>query len=122
MPDSLTFGNLLSLSQHQGFITENSPAEITAAQNNYAIGNYTVLRLSTDASRAITGFTGGFRGRILIIINVGAQDIVFANNSASSAAGNKIITGTGADVTIVATKSIIFYYDKTGAVWRLLAS
>ncbi len=122
MTQYLPFGNFLSLTQFQGFIPENTPAQITAAQNNYAIGNYTVLRLDTDASRAITGMTGGFKGRILIIINVGAQDIVFANNSASSAVGNKIITGTGADVTITTTKSIIFYYDKTSAVWRLIAT
>ncbi len=122
MTEYLPFGNFLSLTQFQGFIPENTPAQITAAQNNYAIGNYTVLRLSTDASRNITGFTGGFQGRILIIINVGAQNIVLVNNSGSSSTGNKIITGTGADVTLATTTSALLYYDKTSAVWRIIAT
>ncbi len=114
--------SLLSLSRWQNFITENSPAQLTAAQNNYAIGNYTVLRISTDASRAITGMTGGFKGRILIIINVGAQPLVLSNNSASSAAANRITTGTGADVTVATLTSAILYYDSTSTVWRILAT
>jgi hypothetical protein len=102
-------------------LNENTPAQITAAQNNYNPGDYDVLRLSTDASRTITGFAGGVKGRVLIIVVVGTNDLVLSNNNAGSAVGNRIVTGTGANVTLSAAETIILYYDSTAAVWRPLS-
>ncbi|WP_204308203.1 hypothetical protein, partial [Klebsiella aerogenes] len=50
-----------------------SPTQITANQNDYApTGHATAstLRLSSDASRNVTGLAGGADGRIVIIHNV----------------------------------------------------
>ena len=46
---------------------ENSPAQITANQNNYIPGNYDVLRLTSSAAYTITGITTGVKGRKLRI-------------------------------------------------------
>jgi len=97
--------------------TTNS--QITADQNNYAIGAGTFFRLTSDAARTLTGLTGGFDGKQLIIVNVGSQNILLADQSGSSTAANRIITGTGATVTISPDQIAVLIYDATTARWRL---
>ncbi len=94
-------------------------AQITANQNDYAIGNGSAFRVSSDASRNVTGITGGFGGKLLIIINVGAQSIVLQNQNTGSAAANRIITGTGADYTLATLKTVMLIYDATTTRWNL---
>ena len=97
---------------------ENSPTQITADQNDYAPGDYDVLRLSTDASRAITGLSGGVKGRRLLLINVGAFNFTLPHQSGSSAIANRIITKSGATVTVAPNGSAELYYDSTTLRWR----
>lgn len=104
-----------------------SPAQITADQNDYnpestATNRSSFWRLSTDASRTVTGIANGLDGRILVIANAGSFDLVIANQSASSTAGNRIITGTGADVTVAADGTATLIYDNTTARWRILTA
>lgn len=98
-----------------------SPAQITADQNDYALNaTATLIRLNTDASRTITGFNAtGNNGRLVMIINVGANDLVLANENAGSSAANRIITGTGADLTLTAGQSCWLIYDETSTRWRV---
>ena len=119
--DSPTFEGLTldSLTLNAVFkLVDNSPAQITANQNNYAPGDFSVLRLSTDASRDVTGFSGGAQGRLLILFNVGANDIVLKHQDANSTAGNRILANTAADITISANEIAFLWYDSTTARWR----
>lgn len=96
-----------------------SPSQITADQNNYAPTGYdtcTSMRLSTDASRTITGIQGGTDGRKLIIHNIGSFDLVLADESGSSTAGNRF--ALDADVTLGTDQSTDFWYDSTTSRWR----
>ena len=106
-------------------LVDTSPAQITANQNDYnpeltATNRATVWRLSSDASRNITGIANGLQGRLLVILNVGSFDIVLTNQDASSLAANRIITGTGTSVTVAADERAILLYDSTTARWRFL--
>lgn len=109
---------LLSGSYEQ--LSVNSPAQIVANQNDYAPGAFAELRLTTDASRNITGFANPQLGRILTIINAGAQNIVLQNQNAGSTALNRIITGTGADMTLTPDQSVTLHYDNTTGRWRVV--
>lgn len=105
---------------------EFSPAQITVDQNNFSTldgdGNLVgVLRLSSDASRNITGLANGEQGRFLCVINVGANNIVINNQSVSSTAANRIITGTGANITMAANDVMKLYYDSTTTRWRVFS-
>lgn len=105
---------------------EFSPAQITGDQNNFSTvdssGNLVgVLRLTSDASRTITGLANGELGRFLLIINAGANGIVLANQSGSSTASNRIITGTGANLTTAVDDVVFLYYDSTTARWRVFS-
>jgi len=105
---------------------EFTPAQITSNQNDFSTvntdgNNVGVLRLSSDASRTLTGLAGGETGRFLYLINVGSFDIVLANQSGSSVAANRVITGTGANLTIQADDITFLYYDSTTARWRVVS-
>src|SRR5262245_23374625 len=55
-----------------------SPSQITSNQDDYnptGLSTASTLRLSTDASRNITGLQGGADGRIITVVNVGSQNI-----------------------------------------------
>lgn len=98
-------------------IDQVSPAQITADQNNYSLPNTMIIRLSTDALRTITGFAGARPG-ISIIVNVGTQDLVIANSSASSTAENRVLCHTGANITLNANESVQIFYDFSTLRWR----
>lgn len=107
-------------------LIDSTPTQITADQNNYAGAEGTatsrssVWRISSDAARNITGIANGLQGRKLLLINVGSQNIVIQNENASSTAANRVITGTGADVTLAADDTMELWYDSTSSRWRAL--
>jgi|GEM_PF-1537138 len=99
-----------------------SPAQITADQNDYAPTGFataSTLRLSTDASRNITGLAGGADGLIKLIHNIGSFNIVLKDESASSTAANRF--ALNADVTIAADQMALLQYDSISSRWRVIA-
>lgn len=114
---------------NSGFIQWESiltPAQITSNQNDYnptglnnggAPHGATIVRLSSDASRDITSIVGGVVGRILILVNVGAQNIVLKDDDgATGTAANRL--QLNADTTLLPELSIMLWYDGTSSRWR----
>lgn len=99
-----------------------APAEslsISGDQNDYQLGNAVYHRITTDASRTITGFVAPvLDGLEHWIINVGSNDLIIAHQSASSAAANRVITIAGANVTLSANGMMMIWYDATTVRWR----
>lgn len=96
---------------------ENTPAQIVANQNNYVPGNYDVLRLSTDAARTITGFTGGVKGRFLRLFNIGTFEITIPHQSGLSLAANRVVSATGQDIVLPPNEQLLLYYDNSVQRW-----
>ena len=97
-----------------------SPTQITANQNDYSptgLSTASVLRLSTDALRDVTGLAGGSDGREITILNVGAQLLALKDESASSTAANRFALPN--DVILSADESAVLWYDATSSRWRL---
>lgn len=111
------FVQIVTGQQNRDDISQNTPDQITANQNNYSLPVVEIVRLSTDASRTITGFAGARVGRF-VIVNVGSQNLVIANNSGSSDAQNRVLCHTGADITLNANESVTIFYDYTSTMWR----
>lgn len=98
-----------------------SPAQITADQNNYTptgLNQSFAIRLNSDASRSVTGIAAGDNGEFKMLINVGAQDIVLVDESASSTAANRF--ALNANITLQAEESIMVWYDGVSARWRVV--
>lgn len=83
----------------------------------------TVHRLSGNTAAAnICGIKNGYDGRQLRIIKTNIYDLVFKNASgaAGTAASERIVTGTGGNVTFTNVPEIIdLSYDGAQAVWFL---
>lgn len=95
-----------------------SPAQITANQDNYAPGAGDFWRLSSDASRNITGISAGFGGQRLRIANVGSFDIVLKHQDGASSAGNRLLCKGYADITLTPDMQAELWYDNTTLRWR----
>lgn len=72
----------------------------------------------TGAAPTVTGLTGGYSGRTIVLHATGGP-LILANETTSTAA-NRIITGTGANATIADESSAILTWEATNSRWRLL--
>lgn len=99
--------------------TVSTPAQFTANVDNFSLGAFSTLRVSSDASRDFTGITNGVAGRRLRLINIGSFNIVLVND-ATSTAGNRFLTGTGANITMAALDVVDLQYDNTTQRWRVV--
>ncbi len=96
----------------------DSPVQITGDQDNYDPLAAGVLRLTSDAARTVTGVGRGRDGRRLVVINVGGFNITIAHQNVGSAAANRVITGTAADVALTPDDYMVLYYDHVTLRWR----
>ncbi len=98
------------------------PPQITANQNDYnptGVAAASVLQLTSDALRTISGLAGGAEGRVVSLINIGSQPIALSDESTSSSAANRFTLG--GTLTITAKQAAMLRYDGTAARWRLLS-
>lgn len=102
-----------------------SPAQLTADTHNWAPTGYDattqVIRASTDASRTLTGLTGGSDGRVVVIRNVGFNNLVIAHENASSTAANRFTNPGSASFTLSSGTPVFLLYDSTDSRWTLIA-
>jgi hypothetical protein len=102
-----------------------TPAQITADQNNYApsgLANASVLRLSSDAARNVTGLSSPTTSDVLWLCNVGSFTITLKHENASSTAANRFTFPSAADKALVSGGSCALWYDLTTARWRILTA
>jgi hypothetical protein len=96
-----------------------SPSQITGNQNNYAPGVPSGFwRLSSDASRNITGLAGGVAGLWIVVQNIGANPIVLTDQDAASSASNRFACDQQIQVTLNQLQSAFCWYDGTSSRWR----
>ena len=100
---------------------ELSPAAFAAQQNDYnpaGLADATILRLDHTGAQTMTGIAGGFAGRILFIVNIGATNLTLSHESASSTAANRFDFTNGAAITLGADDRLILVYDSGISRWR----
>lgn len=99
-------------------VPSDTPATITADQDDYSPGSNAHVRLASDASRTITGLAYIADGQLRKISNVGANNIVLAHESTSSVAANRFILSRQADTTVYPGDTIELIYDGESNRWR----
>lgn len=112
------------------FLIGDVDQSITASvnqYNNYDIGlgdvnqDKTVIRFTGEtAGYTVTGFAGGYDGRIIYFYNSQFQSVTFYNLNAASDSENKIITGSGANIGINNVGVAEFIYDGSIEKWILV--
>lgn len=78
-----------------------------------------LARLSSDATRTITGLEAPVDIRAGMLVNVDVNDIVLAHEDAGSAAANRILCPDGDPVTLAPDAGVWVVYDPESARWRL---
>lgn len=100
-----------------------SPAQIVANTDNYnptGLSTARILRLSTDASRNLTGITFQVAGRRLLLCNIGAFDLVLVHDATSTAA-NRFYCPGSANLTLNPNDAVEIWYDSVNSRWRVIA-
>lgn len=105
---------------HKYKINYTTPAQITSNQNNYVLTDVIVHRLSSDASRTITGIAAETK-KYVVFINVGSFPIVLTNEDTASTASNRIIVPYGNYLTINPNELCHLWYDTASTRWRVFA-
>ena len=106
-----------------GFGTVLSPSSLGAGpHHDYAPAGWDSsigsLRLSTTGTaKTITGITGGWGGRLLLAMNIGAVAIILQDdNTVDSTAANRF--DLNGDTQLSGDESILLWYDGTTSRWR----
>jgi len=100
-----------------------TPVALAANTNDYAPAGFAaaqVVRISSTAAFNLTGLAGGAAGRLVALINVGANNITLTNQDAGSAAANRFSLPGAASVVLGANGSIELWYDAVTGNWRSL--
>src|SRR3990167_2819323 len=100
---------------------ENTPAQLTASQNDYAPGNYDVLLLDSSRLVALTGMRGGVKGRSIRLFNIGDNSILIPTESTSSQTANRFRLQGGKDpvylTSVEPNTNLEFYYLNSEQRW-----
>jgi hypothetical protein len=103
------------------FGTTVTPLALTALANDYApagIDKATVLRVSTSGQQTITGLASGAPGRVLALMNVGANDLILEDEGGVSLAANRFALTS--NTTLPSRGCILLIYDGVTSRWRML--
>lgn len=74
----------------------------------------------TGALTSLIGIGATVGEQALILVNKTGGDVTVKNENASATAANRIITGTGAELTFKSDASLWLIYDLAGARWRIV--
>ncbi len=101
-------------------VTTDSTTTGSAAtiQNTYVPNG--VVRLTNSSLTSISGIPTATAGQYVTIENQTGNSISINNNDAGASVGNRIYTGTGANVTILANSTLEFVYDGAVDFWMLV--
>jgi hypothetical protein len=116
----VTIGSIVDLARTN---TVESPAEISANQNNYEPGaGKDIFRLTADAARNITGIVARNDGDAILLINVDSTDaITLKHASADSTEANRILVPWEGDYVLAAKGgAALLVYDGTTDRWRVI--
>lgn len=117
---SVASGKNLTVVGGDVYFRRGADYSTTGTTNDVAFGSGPVIRLTGASAQTLTGIAGGANGRILTLINAGSNAATLSNNSGSSIAANRIITGTGSDLSLAAGASISLVYDSGASLWRVV--
>ena len=83
-------------------------------------GTNSLVRFTGASTQTLTGLANGSDGRILTIINAAAQALAINNEDVGSTAANRILTGTGGNISVAAGSSTTLIYDSGASRWRVI--
>lgn len=100
-----------------------SPTQLAANTDDWSptgLSTTAAIRVSTDASRNLTGIVApALGGREIRLLNVGSNNLVLIHDATSTAA-NRFLCPGSIDLTLGANSGVILRYDATSSRWRVI--
>jgi microcystin-dependent protein len=96
---------------------EEIDSSTTGASQTLTSGS-SLLRLTNASLTSVEGITAGAINKQLVIINSTGASIDFLNNTGTAA--NRIITGTGASLSLASDASLILEYSASTTKWQVI--
>lgn len=95
----------------------------TVSGANATVGTPTtkVIRLTNASLTSIDGIPAAADATEIILENVTGVTIT-VNNETGATAGNRILTGTGSNITLFNNASLLLSYDNTSSRWRVISN
>lgn len=100
-----------------------TPTQLTSNTDNWnptGLSTARILRVSSDASRNLTGIVAQTGGTVLSLVNVGSQNVVLKHEVTSTAANRFNLPGA-VDLTLGTLEAVEIYYDSTASRWLCLS-
>lgn len=106
------------------FAYQPTGVTLSANTNNLGIGANTLVRLSSTGNYDLTGIVPLASaetnvGRVIYLLNVGANNISLKNEDALSTAANRFVTHNGSHITLSANHLVMALYDGSLSRWRI---
>lgn len=110
-------GHLIAADRLRGDIATDSTT--TGSLATLPAPSKVILRLTNASLVSVTMISGGSDNQLFILINKTGASILIVNDSGGTAA-NRILTGTGADLTLGNNASLFLAYDTTTQRWQIV--
>jgi hypothetical protein len=101
-------------------IQKGSANSSTGTLNDVSTSAKSYFSFTGAAATTVTGFANGADGKILVLLNKTGFQLTINNNDSSSSAANRILTGTGAAITVENNASLILIYDAATSLWNVV--
>lgn len=105
------------------FDTEISPAQIVLPTNNWnpgVFGVITLVRVTTDATRVVSGMVGGVEGIIVCLLNVnavGSNTPIYSDEDALSLAANRFHNSGAGSKSGQSSGAVWYRYEAARSRW-----
>lgn len=101
-------------------IAQGAANSSTGTLNDVSTSAKSYFSFTGASSTTITGFANGSDGKLLYILNKTGTQLTINNNDSGSVAANRILTGTGASISIENNASLVLIYDATTSLWNVV--
>ena len=117
----LTVASDLTVTNAGNVAFQRNTTDFTAVgtQDDVNLGTGVLFRINGASAQTITSIAGGADGRVITIVNAGANAAAFQNETGPTAA-NRIITGTGGNLSVPTGSTIQLAYDSGASRWRVI--
>jgi hypothetical protein len=92
----------------------------TGTLNDVSTSQKSYFSFTGASAVTVTGFANGSDGKLLYILNKTGTQLTINNNDTGSSAANRILTGTGAAISVENNASLILIYDAATSLWNVV--
>lgn len=101
-------------------IAKGADNSSTGTLNDVSTSGKSYFSFTGGSATTVTGFANGADGKLLYILNKTGSQLTINNNDSASVAANRILTGTGAPISIENNASLVLIYDAVTALWTVV--